>query len=268
VRALLRACHPAPTVAVTLIATLLAVGTGLGSGRSALFAAAVLSGQLSIGWSNDRLDAARDRAAGRVDKPAARGAVPLSALTVAAAGSLATSIPLSLTLGWRPGLCALVLVAAGWLYNAGLKATAWSGAAYAVGFAALPTAPYLALRGHPWPPWWAPATGALLGIGAHFANVLPDLDDDARTGIRGLPHRLGERRSAMVMACALGGAALTVSLGSAAAPSALDWATSAVGLVLAGAIWWLASARPSRPLAFRATIVLAALDVVLFVLRA
>jgi 4-hydroxybenzoate polyprenyltransferase len=36
-------------------------------------------------------------------------------------------------------------------------------------------------------------TGALLGVGAHLLNVLPDLADDEATGVRGLPHRLGAR---------------------------------------------------------------------------
>ena len=35
-------------------------------------------------------------------------------------------------------------------------------------------------------------TGALLGVGAHLLNALPDLADDEATGVRGLPHRLGE----------------------------------------------------------------------------
>src|SRR3712207_7375206 len=35
-----------------------------------------------------------------------------------------------------------------------------------------------------------------LGVGAHLLNVLPDLEDDAATGVRGLPHVLGPRRIA------------------------------------------------------------------------
>ena len=36
-------------------------------------------------------------------------------------------------------------------------------------------------------PGWAVAAGACLGVAAHLANVLPDLADDASTGVRGLP---------------------------------------------------------------------------------
>ena len=76
------------------------------------------------------------------------------------------------------------------------------------------------------------ATG-LLGVGAHFVNTLADRDDDARSGIAGLPQRLSARTDLLVgvvllVACALtiwalgGGsavartAALVATLGAAA----------------------------------------------------
>ncbi|MHA6618356.1 hypothetical protein [Pseudonocardia sp. DLS-67] len=43
-----------------------------------LVAAAVLAGQVSIGWRGDALDAGRDAAAGRPDKPVDTGAVPVA----------------------------------------------------------------------------------------------------------------------------------------------------------------------------------------------
>ncbi|MCU1592134.1 MAG: hypothetical protein JWP11_3390, partial [Frankiales bacterium] len=72
--ALVQACHPEPSLAVTSITTALAVSAGRGAG-SAWVAAALLSGQLSIGWSNDWIDTERDRTTARPDKPAARGDV-------------------------------------------------------------------------------------------------------------------------------------------------------------------------------------------------
>ena len=71
---LLRACHLKPTLAVTAITTALAVSAGRGSG-SIWVALAVLSGQFSVGWSNDYLDRDRDHLAGRVDKPIVSGGV-------------------------------------------------------------------------------------------------------------------------------------------------------------------------------------------------
>ncbi|MDQ3537656.1 MAG: hypothetical protein M3415_02480, partial [Actinomycetota bacterium] len=72
VLALLRCSHPGPTVAVTMFASALALGAGSGAGVLRV-GAAVLAGQLSVGWLNDFLDADRDRVAGRVDKPIAAG---------------------------------------------------------------------------------------------------------------------------------------------------------------------------------------------------
>ena len=60
-RALALACHPLPTVAVTAISAGLAALAGLGLERGLLLVTAILAGQLSIGWSNDSIDAARDK---------------------------------------------------------------------------------------------------------------------------------------------------------------------------------------------------------------
>src|SRR5690606_32455546 len=56
---LLRACHPGPTAAVSLLMTALAVAWGRGVVGSVLVFVSVLAGQLSIGWSNDLIDADR-----------------------------------------------------------------------------------------------------------------------------------------------------------------------------------------------------------------
>ena len=72
--ALVRAAHAGPTVAVTGFALAFGVlGTDLGPGRLVLLVLVVLTGQLTIGWTNDWADAARDAAAGRADKPVAAG---------------------------------------------------------------------------------------------------------------------------------------------------------------------------------------------------
>ena len=96
-------------------------------------------------------------------------------------------MPLSLLSGWRAAAVHLVAVLLAWGYDLGLKSTVWSVVPYTVSFGLLPAFVTLGLPGAPWPPWWATAAGALLGAGAHFANVLPDLDDDLATGVLGLP---------------------------------------------------------------------------------
>ncbi len=215
---------------MTLVAALLGVGVGLNAASTWLLASAVLAGQLSVGWSNDALDAARDRANGRADKPAATGQVTTRALWRAAALSGCASLVLSAPLG--TGAVHLLLPAAGWAYNLGLKNSWWSGAAYAVGFASLPAAPYLMLEHSPAPPWWVPTAGALLGVGAHVANVLPDLRSDLATEVRGMPHRIGARASIVVMAVALFGAVAASAFG----PTHIDLSFAVASTAVAGGL--------------------------------
>ena len=89
VRALVIASHPGPSLAITAMATVLAAEAAPHGFGPVLVAPAMLAGQLSVGWSNDACDAARDIAAGRADKPVARGEISVRALWVAAAVSLA-----------------------------------------------------------------------------------------------------------------------------------------------------------------------------------
>ena len=64
---LVGAAHPGPAVAVTVLAGLLCLAWGVGVASTALVVAAVLTSQLSIGWSNDLVDLRRDVAVGRTD---------------------------------------------------------------------------------------------------------------------------------------------------------------------------------------------------------
>lgn len=261
--ALARACHPEPTVAVTAMMTALAATTDHRASGVALVAAAVLTGQLSIGWLNDHLDAGRDAAAGRRDKPVATGSVPRRAVGVAAVLAAVACVPLSLASGLLAGALHLVAVAAGWVYDAGAKATAASVLPYVVCFGLLPVYVVVGAPGAPVPPWWLPVAGALLGAGAHFANVLPDLDDDLAAGVRGLPQRLGAGRSRIAAGLLLL-AATTVLAAGVPAPPAL---ALAVPLVAAGvlAAGLAAGRRPGSRAPFRAVMVIAVIDVALLV---
>ena len=58
---------------MTAIAVILGIGVGLEPGSVVLLGLAFLLNQASVGLSNDWLDADRDRAVGRTDKPVARG---------------------------------------------------------------------------------------------------------------------------------------------------------------------------------------------------
>lgn len=262
--ALLRACHPEPTVAVTAMITALAVTAGRDARGVLLVAAAVLAGQLSIGWLNDALDAGRDTAVGRTDKPVATGAVSGRTVGVAAGVAAVACVPLSFASGALAGSVHLVAVAAGWAYDLGLKSTRWSVLPYLVCFGLLPVFVVLGLPGAPVPPGWLPAAGALLGAGAHFANVLPDLDDDAATGVRGLPHRLGATASRAAAALLLLAATVVLAV-AAPLPAVLAWSVPLLAaLVLAAG--FRAGRRPGSRAPFRAVLVVAALAVVLLLI--
>ncbi|MCL7367239.1 UbiA family prenyltransferase [Streptomyces sp. ESR1.13] len=231
--ALLRACHPEPATAVTVFVAVLAAGAGRGPGPSVAVALAVLAGQLSIGWCNDAVDARRDTACRRGDKPVGTGELPRAAAAAAAGTALLLCVPLSLFCGLAAGAAHLVGVAAGWAYNLRLKRTVLSPLPYAVGFASLPAFVTLGPPLSAWPAWWATTAGALLGVGAHLANVLPDIEDDLATGVRGLPQRLGRpacRRLAPVVTAAAVG---VLVVGPPGATGVTAWVLAGAAVVAA-----------------------------------
>lgn len=210
---LVQACHPLPTAAVTAFAAAAALAAGLSAGRTALLAAAVLAGQLSVGWCNDYVDRGRDRVAARAEKPIVRGAVPDRVVGATAVTAAAACLPLSLLLGVRPGLVHLVAVASAWSYNLRLKFTPLSPLPYLVSFGLVPPVMVAAsLPGSPPVRWPVALATGVLGVSAHFANTVGDERADRRTAVRGLPQRLGPRRSILVSSGALvvGGVLLLV----------------------------------------------------------
>lgn len=259
-RGLVRACHPEPTAAVTAIAAALAVSVGA---NPLTVGAAFLSGQLSVGWSNDWLDATRDRVTSRTDKPTVRGLSPLL-LRNAAVTAAALCVPLSLALGLRAGLLHLLAVASAWLYNLRLKATWASFAPYLLSFGLVPSVVTLASPAAEPAPVWATAAGALLGLGAHGANVLPDMAEDVAVGVVGLPHRLGRRATTVTSGALLVLATVVLAVGpgwSLAGGVALGVSVAVYGAGL------LAGRRAGSRAAFLSVIVVALVDVALLLLR-
>jgi len=262
--ALARSTHPGPGLAVTLITVLLGVSSGLDPIRIVLIGVAMFFDQASVGLSNDWIDADRDRAVGRTDKPIALGWISPEAVRTAAFASAVIAIAFTVPLGVEVTLVHLLVLSLAWAYNAGLKNTPFSFLPYTVCFALLPALVTLARQQPAWPAGWVILAGALLGTGAHFANVVPDLDEDRRTGIRGLPHRIGARGSLAITWIALAAAAVVIAVGTDFTPVAV--AGLIVGLVLAviGLIGGLT--RPSGRWIFRLVIVAALVDVLVLVL--
>lgn len=264
--ALARSTHPGPTIAVTVIAVVLGIGVGLEPLSLVLLAVMIFTNQLSVGLSNDWIDADRDRAVGRSDKPVARGLISVGAVRTAAWVCVAASVVVSLPLGVGTALSNAVFIASAWAYNAGLKNTIFSVVPYIVSFGLLPLIVTLAHQPPAGAAWWAMAAGAALGIAAHFANVLPDLEDDARTGVRGLPHRMGRRGAGVATYLVLVAASALVVMGPAKPLDAVAIIGLIVSLAIAAAGVVLVLTRPPTRLLFQLIIAAALLDVVLLAL--
>ncbi|MBC7291937.1 MAG: UbiA family prenyltransferase [Actinotalea sp.] len=262
------ACHTGPTVVVTALSAAVAVALDAPGPVLAVVVVSVLLGQLSIGWSNDWIDAPRDLRVARADKPVVRGLVGIGVLRAGAVGAAVGGTTLPFVLGPGPGAAHLVLVASGWLYNAGLKSTAWSWLPYATAFGALPAFVVLALPGSPRPAPWLVLVGALLGVGAHLANVLPDLEDDAATGVRGLPHRLGRRWTGVLAPALLAAGTGTAVLAPAGPPGPGAVVVGGLAVVLGIVAGAVGVVRPRSRLPFTLAMVVAVLCVVALVVSA
>ena len=246
---------------MTLAAGVLALGAGRGLG-TLLVLAAVGSGQLAVGWSNDYLDRDRDHAVGRLDKPIPAGRVSARSVGLASLLALVACVPLSLASGLASGVAHLVAVACALAYNAGLKARPVSVLPYAVAFGLAPAVITLGLATPRWPPAWALAAGALIGSGAHFTQVLPDIATDRRLGIRGLPQVLGQRASTAAAALLLAGATAVLTFGPGR-PGPVQLGALAVSAVLTFSIL-VAAGRGHTRAAFRLTLGVAAVAVLVF----
>lgn len=261
--ALALSTHPGPAAAVTVIAIVLGVGSGLEPWRIVLLGLAVAANQASVGLSNDWIDAERDRAVGRTDKPVAQGWIDVRRVRTAAFSTAALAVLLTLPLGWPATVAHTIFIASAWAYNAGLKSTPFSVLPYLLSFGLLPEIVTLSRAEPANAAPWAIGLGALLGIAAHFANVLPDLDDDRVTGVRGLPHRLGRRFSGITIWGVLAAAAVLAFVGPGGAPTAAHWAGLLLTVAISSGGTVLVLTRPPSRLLFRLIIAAALIDVVL-----
>ncbi len=119
------------------------------------------------------------------------------------------------------GAAHIAAVASAWAYDLWLKTTTWSCLPYMVSFGLV--VPFLTYGlTPPQPPApWAVAALALLGLGAHLANGIPDIEGDRRTATQGVVGRLGRRWATLLcVAMLMAAAALVVGqIGLATAAS-------------------------------------------------
>jgi 4-hydroxybenzoate polyprenyltransferase len=261
VQALIITSHPGPSLVIAGLATLLAAQADPHGVGPVLTGPALLAGKLSIGWSNDACDAARDAAAGRTDKPLARGDISAPAVWTAAGVAAAAGLAMALSISPVTGGLYALAIALGWAYNLGLKSSLASGVTYLLGFGLMPAYAASTLPGHPAPRWPVTVAAGLLGLGAHFANVLPDLAADKATGVGGLPQRVG----ALLGPGAVRVAAIALLL--MASVLLLLGATRrwvAIPGLIAALLLAVAATRGTGRVPFLAAIGIAAVDIVLF----
>lgn len=266
--ALINSSHPIPCLAVALFAGMFGVGSGLPLEQNLLIFFAVLLQQISVGLSNDWLDYKRDKAAGRTDKPTVSGLVKVAELRAVSLIAAGLALVVAFSMGLATGSLMVWMLIVGWSYNLGMKLNWSSAIPYAIGFGSIPIFVGLSAPVPFWVEAWVVVVAALLGVSAHFANVLPDIIEDKLTGVKALPHVLGQRASATVIAVtALIATVLVVTQSNhLAAPVAL------IGLVLTVLLVGLASLlslRPTPPRVVFPLLILASLvNVVLLMLGA
>ena len=166
--ALALSCHPLPTIAVTAISAGLAALAGLSPGRGGAAGGRGVR-RPAVHRLVQRRHRRRPRSGQRADRQTGcqRRRVPAAGRRSRPVSRCVVAVVLSLALGWLPGLASLTVVACGWLYNLGLKATVFSFVPYAIAFGILPAVATLALPGPDWPaPLGDAGRCAVRGVGA------------------------------------------------------------------------------------------------------
>ena len=209
---IIRASHFPQTVAMVALATVSSAIVGTSGWALVIVALAMLSGQLSIGWSNDYIDAQLDKNIDRRNKPVVAQGLDPAQLRIPILVALVMVIPLSfIAAGFVGGIAHLAAVASAWVYNLYLARTVWSWAPYAVSFALLPVFIAQTASAETWPTIPVVVLFSLVGVVAHILNALPDITIDREAGVGGLAVSLGRPKS-ILFAALLGVPAIIASV--------------------------------------------------------
>ncbi len=215
-RILVALLHPLPSLATTAAA----VGFGLlfrlrlQDGRLWRLALTMLLAQFSISALNDWADRERDARAGRA-RPLPAGLLsPRTAITTAVVCA-ALAVALAASFGWRSTGLVVLGIAAGWLYDLGLKATPLSFLPFALAFPLLPLWVGVVAGRFDRSLLWLFAAGMPLAMAIHLADAIPDREVDAAGGARTMAVALGRPAAERLAAFALaaGASILGLSLG-------------------------------------------------------
>jgi len=227
--------HLLPCIGTTSLTVIMALVAGQ---RASIFVLipAVLFGQFTVGWLNDYLDRDRDRIAGRKDKPVAQGLISPNTILALIIPSFVLSIGLGFTFGVAAGWVYVVAMVSALLYDLYLKRTPLSILSLIVSFGLLPV--FVAL-GSPiarWPHVWMIVACALLGATIHFLNVIPDFEDDKKTGVKGFVHYFSYNDALLIGALLLVVSVGSVLFGIYGEMQVLGWLL--MGLFAAACVWF------------------------------
>lgn len=260
-QAFIQASHAAPTAVVTVVFVLLAAGLGWSGWPLVGVFVVVAIGQLSVGWSNDAFDASLDKKSHRLDKPTVAMGISSRDLWIAAVIALVISCALSwLVAGVIGGSWHVFALIMAWLYNTVLSRTWWSWLPYALAFGSMPAFLSYGLNGQA-PTLWLTAVCAIVGVSAHVANALPDLELDRQADVKGFVTSLGKTRATRLcwILLTLGSVILAVESFAVSA-----WFSVVLGIALAGAALY-AKFSHSRTAMFNAILALVVVQVLVLV---
>jgi len=240
--------HPGPSLLVTLVFVAIAGLAGRGvpnAARILQLVGTMLPIQLCIGVINDVVDLPADAVA-QPYKPLARGVLRRSTATWIGVvlGAIGLGVAATINLATL-GLGAAAL-GAGLAYDLGLRRTPLSWVPWWGGMAVLPLMAYASEGSLPARLLIVIPLSALIAIGLHLANALPDIDADRIAGRRSLPVivGVGVARWAGPAALAVAGVlALALALPLGQAEPLLGVGTAVLGCGVAA----VALTRPPRP---------------------
>ena len=240
-------------MAVTTVSYLLAT-TLWWEGPALVIAFGVFLGQLLVGFTNDLNDYSDDLKHQRMAKPLVSGQITTTKLLTAIKIVAPFTVLINILgpLGLKGGLVYLFGVGMGVSYNFYFKSTLLSPIPYALAFTALVSCVVLATDRTP--PLWYISAAALIGVAAHFANVLKDLDQDLESKIKGLPQHIGKT-----------GSRLVTSLLLITATFILHSANSNLPLLIIGLVFALITSIAPDKIIFKSLMITAVVDVIMFI---
>jgi 4-hydroxybenzoate polyprenyltransferase len=231
VRSLVFLGHPGPSILVTVVFVAIAGLAGRGvpdATRIVQLVGTMLPIQLCIGVINDVVDLPADAIA-QPYKPLVRGVIGRSSAAVAGVVLGAIGLGVAATINLETLGLAAVALGAGLAYDLGLRRTVLSWVPWWGGMAVLPLLAYASAGSIPSRLLVLIPLAALIAMGLHLANALPDIDADRVAGVRSLPVVVGVAAARRAVPATLAAAALLAVV--LAAPTG-----QALLVVLGGAI--------------------------------